>query len=74
VRKILLTLIIATTPASFALAQHAGTSQEQRSCSRDASHFCRKNLGDDWAVQQCLMQHRNQLSRACSRTFESHGM
>jgi hypothetical protein len=25
-------------------------------------------------VQQCLMQHRNQLSRACSRTFESHGM
>ena len=73
-RKILLTAIIAITPASFAFAQHQGTSQEQRSCSRDASHFCRNYLGDDSAVQQCLMQHRNQLSRACSKTFQSHGM
>ncbi len=74
VRKILLTFIIAVVPTSFALAQHAGTSQEQRSCNRDASHFCRKDLGDDWAVQQCLLQHRNQLSRACSKTLEGHGM
>ena len=35
-----------------ALAQgHMGTSQEQKACSRDASRFCRKDLGNDGAVQ-----------------------
>ena len=59
---------------SVALAQHAGTTQEQRACSRDANHFCRKDLGDDNAVQQCLQQNRNRLSMSCRRVFESHGM
>jgi hypothetical protein len=59
---------------SVALAQHAGTPQEQRACSRDANHFCRKDLGDDMAVQQCLQQNRSRLSMSCRRVFESHGM
>lgn len=57
-----------------ALAQHSGTPQEQAACSRDASRFCRKELGDDSAVQQCLQIERAHLSRACKRVFESHGM
>lgn len=57
-----------------ALAQHAGTRQEQDACSRDASRFCRKQLGDDNAVQQCLQIRRASLSRSCKRVFESHGM
>lgn len=57
-----------------ALAQHLGTKQEQAACSRDASRFCRKELGDDGAVQQCLEMRRASLSRSCKRVFESHGM
>jgi hypothetical protein len=53
---------------------HLGTPQEQKACSRDASHFCRKQLGDDLSVQQCLQQNRTKLSRACKKVFESHGM
>ena len=63
---------LASQPAS---AQgHQGTSQEQRACSRDASHFCRKDLGNDFAVQSCLQANRAKLSRSCSKVFESHGM
>ena len=60
---------------SFAQAQgHMGTPQEQKACSRDAQHFCRQQLGDDNAVQQCLMQNRSKLSKRCSAVFQSHGM
>jgi hypothetical protein len=57
-----------------AQAQHMGTKQEQTACSRDAQRFCRKELGDDNAVQQCLQMKRASLSRSCKRVFESHGM
>ena len=69
-----LPLLMLLAPVSVALAQHAGSPQEQRACSRDASHFCRKDLGDDSAVQQCLQQNRGRLSAPCRRVFESHGM
>jgi hypothetical protein len=71
-RFILLTLVL--LGPTVALAQHAGTPQEQRACSRDASHFCRNYLGDDTTVQQCLQQNRNRLSLSCRRVFEGHGM
>jgi hypothetical protein len=67
-----LTLLVATVPV--ALAQHGGTPQEQNACSRDASRFCRKDLGNDSAVQACLQQNRSRLSKPCSKVFESHGM
>ena len=57
-----------------AQAQHMGTKQEQAACSRDASRFCRKDLGDDNAVQQCLQMKRASLSSSCKRVFASHGM
>lgn len=67
-----LTLLLVNVP--FASAQHAGTPQERSACSRDASRFCRKDLGNDSAVQSCLQQHRSRLSRRCKKVFESHGM
>ena len=67
-----LALLVASAP--LALAQHAGTPQEQNACSRDASRFCRKDLGNDGAVQSCLQQNRSRLSSSCKKVFESHGM
>lgn len=58
-----------------AMAQgHSGTPQEQQACSRDASRLCRKDLGNDFAVQGCLQTNRAKLSRSCRKVFESHGM
>ena len=65
-------LLVANTP--LALAQHMGTPQEQSACSRDAQRLCRKNLGDDSAVQGCLQLNRAKLSKSCIQVFESHGM
>ena len=74
----LLLVAAASLAAGFshapAFAQdHAGTTQEQQACSRDASRFCRKDLGNDSAVQACLEAHRGKLSSACRKVFESHG-
>ena len=67
-----LTVLLANVP--FASAQHAGTPKEQSACSRDASRFCRKDLGSDLAVQGCLQANRAKLSKSCSKVFQSHGM
>jgi hypothetical protein len=73
-RHLALALLVVFGPVSTALAEHAGTPQEQRACSRDASRLCRSELGNDTAVQQCLQQNRANLSRTCSKVFASHGM
>ena len=67
-----LAFLVANVP--LALAQHPGTQQEQNACSRDASRLCRKDLGNDGAVQGCLQQNRARLSASCRKVFESHGM
>jgi hypothetical protein len=70
-----LVLFLVISGASATLAQtHQGTSQEQQACSRDASRFCRKDLGNDGMVQQCLQQNRTRLSASCKAVFQSHGM
>jgi hypothetical protein len=73
--KLIVVFAFFCTGLSSALAQggHPGTAQEQQACSRDASRFCRKQLGDDAAVQQCLQQNRQKLSSACQKVFQSHG-
>ena len=53
-RYLALAILVMLGPLSTALAQHAGTPQEQQACSRDASRFCRSELGNDMAVRQCL--------------------
>jgi len=78
-RKIILATItlaaltVLSEPRAFAQG-HMGTPQEQKACSRDAQRFCRKDLGNDMAVQGCLQANRAKLSRSCSKVFQSHGM
>jgi hypothetical protein len=67
-------LLASVTLNGVALAQHPGTQQEHSACSRDASRLCRKDLGNDGAVQQCLQSKRASLSTSCRKVFESHGM
>ena len=66
-------LIVADVSAAFAQGPR-GTPQEQQACSRDASRLCRKQLGDDNAVQSCLQQHRARLSSSCQKVFQSRGI
>jgi hypothetical protein len=74
-RQLMLAAIASLIGVSSSLAQgHMGTPQEQQVCTRDAQRFCRKQLGDDSAVQQCLQQNRTKLSKSCRKVFESHGM
>lgn len=65
---------VAIVVASVPVAMAQGTPQERQACTRDAQRFCRKDLGDEGAVQGCLQLNRARLSRACSKVFESHGM
>jgi hypothetical protein len=68
-------LMLTSSIPSVLLAQgHLGTPQERAACRRDASRFCRQQLNDDFAVQQCLQQNRAKLSQPCQKVFESHGM
>lgn len=74
-RYFALTFLIFLSSAAPSSAQgHMGTPQEQAACRSDAKHFCRKELGNDMAVQQCLQEHRTRLSRSCQKVFASHGM
>jgi hypothetical protein len=65
--------ILASDMSAFAQG-HMGTPEEQKACNRDASRFCRKDLGNDGAVQNCLQANRAKLSSSCRKVFESHGM
>jgi hypothetical protein len=71
--RLTLALVLLMANMPLALAQR-GTPQEQNACTRDAQRFCRKDLGNDGAVQGCLQQNRARLSASCRRVFESHGM
>jgi hypothetical protein len=51
-----------------------GTPHERQACTRDAQRFCRKDLGNEGAVQGCLQTNRARLSKSCKQVFESHGM
>jgi hypothetical protein len=74
-QELLIVSLLLTPTYCFAQeAQHLGTPQERKACSRDASRFCRQVLGDDMAVSQCLQQHRAKLIRSCQQVFQNHGM
>ena len=70
--RLALALVLLVTSIPVALAQ--GTPDERQACTRDAQHFCRKDLGNDGAVQGCLQVNRAKLSAGCRKVFESHGM
>jgi Cysteine rich repeat len=74
-RQLILTAIVLLIGTSSSFAQgHMGTPREQQACTRDAQRFCRKQLGDDNAVQHCLQENRTKLSKSCQKVFQSHGM
>ena len=73
-KKLAFALMLLMVNVPLAVAQHGGTPQEQNACTRDAQRFCRKDLGNDGAVQGCLQQNRARLSTSCKKVFESHGM
>jgi len=70
---LILAILWSETSLSFAQG-HMGTPKEQQACTRDAQRFCRQQLGNDGAVQQCLQQNRTKLSKGCQKVFASHGM
>jgi hypothetical protein len=74
-RSIVLAFLVLLAETSLSFAQgHMGTPQEQKACRRDAQRFCRQQLNNDFAVQQCLQQNRTRLSKGCQKVFASHGM
>jgi len=73
--RIVLIAISAWVLGVFDARAQTPTPQEHQACSRDASRLCRKQMSEgDYAVQQCLQQHRERLGRACRKAFEEHGM
>ena len=75
IRVVVIALLLSFgCPTAMAQSGRSGTPQEQQACSRDASRLCRKVLGDDNSVQQCLQQNRGKLGSACRKVFESHGL
>lgn len=57
-----------------AIAQHGGTEQEQKACSRDVQRHCRAFIDQgDMAILPCLQQNRKKLSQACQKVLTDHG-
>lgn len=56
------------------VAQHSGTEQEQKACSRDVARYCRKIIDQgDFAILACLQQNRKKLTAACNKVLIEHG-
>ena len=68
-------LSITAFPAAYAQqAQHGGTEQEQKACSRDVTRFCRSLMDQgDLVILSCLQQNRPKISAACNQVLVSHG-
>jgi hypothetical protein len=67
----LLIVSLLTPPCCFAQGAQIGKTRERKACSRDASHFCKKLLGDDMAVLKCLQQNRQRLVRVVRKSFKA---
>lgn len=60
--------------SSEAFAQHSGSDQEQKACSRDVARFCRKVIDQgDFVILACLQQNRPRLTSACRQVLTDHG-
>lgn len=67
-RTVLVLLILIAAPGA-AVAQHAGTPQQQAACRPDVRRFCR-GLNDDYAIADCLRSHAARLRRICRDVIE----
>ena len=73
-KKVFLALILLSVAASTGALAHSGTEQEEKACSRDVQHFCRKLIDQgDFTILACLKENRSKLSPACRNVLVSHG-
>jgi len=74
-RRFLLALALSSLSFSTAaFAEHGGTPDEQRACSRDVQRHCRAVINQgDLTVLACLRENRQKLSAGCSEVLKSHG-
>jgi hypothetical protein len=74
-RRFLLALALSSlslTTAAF--AQHGGSADEQKACTRDVQRHCRAVIDQgDLNILTCLKQNREKLSEACSQVLKNHG-
>ena len=72
--KVFLALTLLSIAASTGALAHSGTEQEEKACSRDVQHFCRKLIDQgDFTILACLKENRSKLSPACRNVLVSHG-
>jgi hypothetical protein len=72
--KYLLTLALLASLSTEALAQHAGTDQDQKACTHDVEQFCRKVMDQgDFTVLARLKENRARLHPACRDVLTRHG-
>jgi hypothetical protein len=74
-RRFVLALALSSLSLSTtALAQHGGTSEEQKACTRDVQRHCRAVIDQgDLTILACLKQNRDKLSESCTQVLKSHG-
>jgi hypothetical protein len=74
-RRFLLALALSSLSlTTAALAQHGGSADEQKACTRDVQRHCRAVIDQgDLNILTCLKQNREKLSEACSQVLKNHG-
>ena len=73
-KKVFLALALLSVAASTGALAHSGTEQEEKACTRDVQHFCRKLMDQgDFTILACLKENRSKLSSACRNVLVSHG-
>jgi hypothetical protein len=73
-RSFALAAIFSGAILTSAIAQHSGTEQEQKACTRDVQRFCRAFIDQgDMAILPGLQQNRKKLSPACQKVLTDHG-
>jgi hypothetical protein len=74
-RRFLLALALSSLSFSAAaIAQHGGTTEEQKACTRDVQRHCRTVIDQgDLTILACLKQNRDKLSESCAQVLKSHG-
>ena len=73
-KKILLPLAMLLSLSTEAFAQHAGTADDEKACTRDVQRFCRKLMDQgDFVVLACLKENRTSLHPICRDVLIRHG-
>jgi hypothetical protein len=72
--KCFLALILLSSPVSTGALAHSGTDQDEKACTHDVQHFCRKVMDQgDFTILACLKENRTRLSVACRDVLVNHG-